>query len=187
MGKNTQYSDLINEITEKVKANGSSSHSTTDLNQMAYAMINSPGHAVQVNVGREAPEFVEATPVKRYRDALKPVLKQFGIDREEANRIDDLPFTKEHGAAIANLSVNLVKDYIGTGRKLTFPITTPNESRMSISQTEVDTKVTEPRRITKDPVTGEYSAVPTGKKVTTKKHQAIKSSNKVPVWLKDIK
>ena len=189
MGKNTKYSQLCAEITEKVKKSGTSSFSRGDLVSMAHTLVNTPEHEVDVFVQNKegAADKVVVNPVQHYRESLKPVLKQFGIDKTELDRIHDVQFSKDHAEAIVDLSLNLTKDYIRTGRKLKYPITAMNESAMAVSEVNVGTKVAETKRIEKDEKTGKYEAVPTGKVVTTAEHKAIKVSNKVPHWLKQSK
>lgn len=188
--KTDKYTELCAEIAEKVKKNGSKSHSKTDMVSMMQTMINTPEHEVSVyvkNTDGSAPSVVTTNPVKEYRESLKPVLKSFGIDNEELDKIQDIQFTKKHAEAICDLSVNLIKDYTGTGRKLALPINEKDEAQMSIAQTHVEEKKTEPKKIVKDEKTGAYNLIPTGKKVTTKEHDVMKASNKIPYWLKDIK
>lgn len=184
--KKNNYTNLCEEIASKVKKNGSKSHSNADLVAMTHTLVNTPEHEVEILVkdGDKGYNVVAHKPVERYRNSLKPVLKTFGIDKDEAEKIMDVPFSKEHAEAIVDLSKTIVKDYVGTGRKLVFPVTSENESQMSISQVEVEEKVTKPNKIVKDEKTGEYTSVPTGKTVKTKAHLALKASNKVPGWLK---
>lgn len=189
MAKKDNYTALCNEIAEKVKKNGSKSHSKTDMVSMAQTLLNTPTHEVDVYVKNDgkAPSVITTTPVKDYRDSLKPMLKGFGVDAVEIEKINEVPFTKKHAEALTELATTLVKDYTKTGRKLAFPINDKDEAQMSISQVTVAEKKTEPNKIVHDEKTGKYSLVPTGKHVTTKKHDSMKATNKVPYWLKDIK
>jgi hypothetical protein len=187
--KKTSYSELCDAISEKVKQNGISSFSRTDLVSMAHSMVNCPEHEVEIIVkGKDgaAPEKVTTTPVKRYRNSLRPVLSAFGIDKNEQDRILDVPLTREHAEALTDVALNLTKDFIGTGRKLLLPMTSTTESQMAISEVNVPSKTSEPRKIVKEN-DGSYSSVPTGKKVTTAAHSAVKASNKIPYWLKKSK
>lgn len=186
--KNSSYGQLCSQIREKVEKNGTSSFSRTDLVSMAHSMVNCPEHEVEVIVKNKdgaAPDVIKTTPTRRYRDSLKPVLKGFGIDKAELDRIQDVQFPKEHAEALTDMAMNLVKDYISTGRKLKFPINSMTESGMEISTVDVKKKVTEPRKIVKNG--DKYDSVPTGKTVTTAEHTSIKASNKIPYWLKTSK
>lgn len=188
--KKTSYDELCSAIHEKVKKNGTSSFSRTDLVSMAHTMVNCPEHEVDVfikNKDGAAPDVITTTPVKRYRESLKPVLKSFGIDKADLDRIQDVPFPKEHAEALVDMSLNLTKDYIETGRKLKYPLNGKSESAMEVSAVDVPTKVSEPRKIVKDEKSGVYTSVPTGKIVTTSAHTSIKAGNKIPYWLKSSK
>jgi len=188
MAKKDKYTELCSEIAEKVKKNGSKSYSKTDMVSMAQMLLNTPEHEVDTYVKNDgkAPTVVTTNPVKDYRDSLKPMLKSFGVDSAEVEKINDMPFTKKHAEAVSELSTVLTKDYTKTGRKLVFPINDKGESQMSVSQVTVEKKTSEPNKIVHDEATGKYSLVPTGKTVTTKEHAAMKATNKVPYWLKDI-
>ena len=180
-----QYNELCSQITEKVKKNGSSSYSKSDLVAMTQSLLNTPEHEVEVFIknGDKEPTTVVTKPVEKYRESLKPVLKQFGIDKEELNKLQSVTFTKEHAEAVSELAGVIVKDYTGTGRKFKFPITSLTEGEMSISQVTIGDKTTDTRKISKKP-NGEYESLPTGKRVKTKEHTALKASNKIPGWLK---
>lgn len=184
--KKTEYDVLCEAIAGKVKKNGSSSYSKSDLVDLTRVLINTPDQEVDILVkgsnGKE-PTIVTTKPVEKYRESLKPVLKQFGIDKAELDKIQEVTFTKDHAEALTELSQMIVKDYTGTGRKLKFPITSPTEGEMSVSQVVVQEKTTDTRKIVKKD-DGLYESVLTGKRVTTKEHNALKASNKIPGWLK---
>lgn len=182
----TKYDQLVAEISERVKKNGGSSFSKGDLTSMAHTLLNTPEQEVDVYLRSKdsnEPTVITTTPVRRYRESLKPMLKAFGIDKDEAERVMEIPFTKEHAEAMTELSVDLIKDYTGTGRKLNFPITSRDEAQMSIAQTTVKERTSDTRKIVRGD-DGTYSSVPTGKTVTTMEHCSMKAGNKIPGWLK---
>lgn len=185
MTAKNEYEKLCNEITEKVKSQGSSSYSKSDLVSMTQSLLNTPEHVVDVYVKNKdgEPSVLPTKPVEKYRESLKPVLKQFGIDKDELNKVHEVQFTKDHAEALSSLAGIIVKDYTKTGRKLKFPITSPTEGEMSLSQTDVVEKTVATRKIVQKD-NGEYESVPTGKTVTTKAHNALRAGNKVPGWLK---
>jgi hypothetical protein len=184
--KKTKYTELCEEISAKVKKNGTTSFSKSDLVSMTHTLLNTPDTEIDVYVKNKdgaAPEVVSTTPVKRYRESLKPVLKQFGIDKNELDRIGDVTFPKEHSDALLDVSLNIVKDYIKTGRKLKLPLTAKDESSMELSMVDIAEKVSATNKIVKDEE-GKYSSVPTGKTVKTLAHKSVKATNKIPYWLK---
>lgn len=184
--KKTDYDVICDAIKEKVKKNGSSSYSKSDLVELTRALINTPEKELSIfvkNSKSDEPTIITSKPVEKYRESLKPVLKQFGIDKAELDKIQDIQFTKDHAESLAELSQVIVKDYTGAGRKLKFPITSASEGEMSITQVNVKEKTADTRKIVKGD-DGLYSSELTGKRVTTKEHNAMKASNKIPGWLK---
>lgn len=195
MSKKSKYSEVCSEIESKIKASVKPSGkipvstSNSDMNLMAQTLLNSPEHEVieyNPKITDEAgkPMQVIKQPSKRYRESLKPMLRSMGIDKDEVNKIDEYQFSKESASALMGVAGTILKDYIDLGRKYKFPITSLDESQMSISTVAVNEKVTETKKFDKD-ANGNPISVPTGKVVKTKKHKNIKVSNTVPHWLKE--
>lgn len=183
MGKRTKYDELKDQIAEAVKKSGGTRYSKADHTAMTQALINSPEQEVEVYM-KDVETPISTKPVARYRDSLKPMLKQFGVDDAELDKVQTMQFTKEHAEALNDVSAIVTKDYINTGRKLVMPITSATESQMEISQTTKPQKTEETRKpVKKDD--GTYESVPTGKKKTTFEHTEIKASNKIPSWLQE--
>lgn len=180
MGK-TDYEKLKDEITAKVKKTGGTRYSKSDMTQMTTAMLNSPSYEVK-NYIKDVKEPVVTKPVERYRESLKPMLKQFGVDNAELDKVQSVSFGKEHAEALNELGMQIVKDYTSTGRKLILPINAADEAQMELSRCVVEAKEEETKKIELQP-DGSYASVPTGKKKKTKKHNRMKVSNKVPAWL----
>ena len=182
MGK-TEYEKLKEDIAAKVQAAGGTRYSKSDLTQMTMSMLNAPDYEVNNYIDNgETP--VVTKPVERYRNSLKPMLKQFGVDAAELDKVQTVQFTKDHAEAVNDMAMQIVKDYTSTGRKLILPINAPDEAQMEISQQVVAEKEESTKKIT-ETSPGVYEQVPTGKKKKTKKHKRMKVSNKVPAWLVD--
>ena len=179
----TEYEKLKQEISEKVKANGGCRYSKADLTQLTSTLLNTPEQEVKTYpLKGSKDEVVTTKPVERYRESLKPVLKQFGVDNAELNKIHDVKFNKEHAEALMDVSTQVIKDYTGSGRKFIFPINDETESQMEISQVDKSEKEVETTKI-EEQSPGVYATVPTGKKKKTFAHKELKVSNKVPGWL----
>ena len=179
--KDTKYRQVLQGIRENVQKANSTRHSKGDLTTVAHTLINSPQEEFDVYLNDEN-NPVTTKPVEHYREALKPVLKEFGVDNAELDRIQQVEFTKDHADAIMEVGMQVVKDYTSTGRKLIFPINEKDEAQFEIAQ-----KMREEKKIdTKKPVQnadGTYTTVPTGERKTTKAHREMVASNKVPGWL----
>ena len=192
MSKNNAYTQLCNEIKQKIdssnraKGRTSSAVSRSDLEAMTTVLLNTPDHEVTVypyaakdTSGTNEPIGVMKKPVKRYRDSLKPMLRSLGLDKHDADKIDDIPITKEHAAAMLDVSTTVIHDYMRAGRKFSFPITEPDETRMEINCVMAPERTSVGNRFKKDD--GDDSVT------ITKERAIIKAKNPVPYWLKDTK
>lgn len=190
------YKEIVEEIEKKIKSSAKEGSkppcvtSNSDLIAMTQGLMNDPEHQVTTYTKKMVEKDGSPTPIvkqpsKRYRDSLKPVLKQMGIDKDELDKLDTLPLSKEHAAATMDLATHVIKDYITAGRRFYFPITKTDESQMSLSVTDIPERVTKPNRFVEGP-DGTRVPQPTGKTVTTKAHKALKARNGVPFWLKDV-
>lgn len=178
---NTDYEKLKKEITDKVTATGGTRFSKSDMTQMTQSMLNSPAYEV-TNYMKDVETPVVTKPVERYRESLKPVLKQFGVDNAELDKVQTVTFGKDHAEAVNDIAMQIVKDYTDTGRKLILPINSPDEAQMEIYQETIKETEVETKKIV-EVSEGKFEQVPTGKKKKTKKHRKMKVSNKVPAWL----
>jgi NACalpha-BTF3-like transcription factor len=185
MGKKNKYTSMVEEMREKVQKAGGSRYSKGDEIALTHALLNTPDHEVDVYV-KDCPDPVVTKPVEHYRDSLKPVLKQFGVDAAELDKIQEVEFSKDHAEAFNELAAVAMKDYIGTGRKKILPVTSKTESQMEISQVEKAEKVEDTCKLV-ETSPGKYDRVPTGERKTTHAHSEMKVSNKVPGWLVDKK
>jgi hypothetical protein len=187
MPKNA-YTQLCEEIAQKVNDNGkakgksSCSVSRIDLENIASTLINTPDHSVDVyqyssrdTTGVGDPKPMTKTPSARYRNSLKPVLHSLGLDKHDADKIDDVAFPREHAAALMDVATTVIHDYMKAGRKFAFPITSKDETRMEISCAVAPEKISI-NRFNKD--SSEDSTTVTAERTI------LKSKNPVPYWLK---
>jgi hypothetical protein len=185
MSAKNEYKKLCADIAASVSAKGSRGYSKSDFNGMSHAMLNSPDHEVNIVVkGKDGePTTVTTKPVEAYREALKDIGKQFGIDKAELDKVKDMNISKQHASAVADISLHLVSDYVKTGRKLNFPVSAVDQSQFSISTKLEPEKVTATKKIVQTEG-GNYETVPTGKTVKTKAHTKLVAKNLTPPWLK---
>ena len=193
MSKNKNaYTQMCDEIKEKIdssnraKGRTSSAVSRSDLEAMATTLLNTPDHEVTVysysakdQSGTGEPVGVTKKPAKRYRDSMKPMLRSMGLDKHDADKIDDIPFTKEHAAAMVDVTTTVIHDYMRAGRKFSFPITEPDETRMEINCVMAPERTSVGNRFNKD---SDDDTV-----TITKERAIIKAKNPVPYWLKESK
>jgi len=193
MSKNKNaYTQLCSEIKEKIdssnraKGRTSSAVSRSDLESMATALLNTPDHEVTVysysakdTSGTGEPVGITKKPSKRYRDSLKPMLRNLGLDKHDADKIDDIPMTKEHAAAMIDVSTTVIHDYMRAGRKFSFPITEPDETRMEINCVIAPERTSVGNRFKKDDTADDTVTV-------TKERAILKAKNPIPYWLKEV-
>lgn len=191
MAKNA-YTQLLNDIRTKIDNNNqakgkvSTAVSRSDLENITTTLLNTPDHTVSVysfaakdTNGTGEPVCIEKKPVKRYRDSLKPVLKNLGLDKMDVDKIDDIPLPKEHAAAMMDVVTTAIHDYMKAGRKFSFPITSMDETRMEMICATAPAKTYVGSNFSKD--SGDESVV------VTKERKMLKSKNPVPYWLKEVK
>ena len=189
MSKNKNaYTQLCDEIAEKIaasnraKGRNSSAVSKSDLEMMTTTLLNTPDHTVTVypysSKDTEDPIGVEKQPVKRYRDSLKPMLRNMGMDKYDVDRIDDVPMTKEHAAALLDVATVAVHDYMRAGRKFSFPMMEKDETRMEMQTITAPEKISQGNRFMKD------DAAANDRVTVTKERVMLKAKNPVPSWLK---
>jgi NACalpha-BTF3-like transcription factor len=181
MGKKSKYSSMVDEMREKVQKAGGSRFSKSDQTALTHTLMNTPEHEVPVYL-KDCTDPVITKPTEHYRESLKPVLKQFGVDSAELDKIQTVEFPKDHAEAFNELAAVAMKDYMSTGRKIIFPVTSNEESQMEISMVNKEKKSEETRKLV-ETSPGKFESVPTGERKTTKAHTEIKAANKVPGWL----
>ena len=182
MGK-TKYDELKEEMRSKVDKAGGNRYSKSDLTHMTHVLLNTPEQEVTTYM-KDVKDPVITKPVERYRESLKPVMKQMGIDGPELDKVQKVTFDKAHAEAVNDLAMTIVKDYTGTGRKMILPVTSKDESQMEITQVVKPEKIEDTKKLVQKE-DGTYEQVPTGKRKKTSEHREMKVSNKVPGWLID--
>ena len=175
--KRDEYDALCDEMCSKIQKAGGSRCSESDRRDLMYKMINTPDHEAEIWM-KDVDEPEVITPVKDYRESLKPVLAQFGVDAAEQDKIMEVTFPKKHAEAIINMADVAAQDYMSVGRKLILPITEKDQTQMELSHVKKDEK----RENTRKPVEtspGVYESVPTGDCRITAPHTELKASNKI--------
>lgn len=181
----SKYTDFVTDLKNQSKGGN---YSKNDLVNLATAMFNDPECEIPVYVKR-GDTYEERThkPSQAIRNNLiAPILKNFGVDRAEMARLNEVQTSRAGGEALTDFALLLIKQYIsnsGLGRKLTLPMTSPNETVQSISCVKAEEEKRATTMIARNE-DGTYSTTPTGKVVTTQAHEKVKVGNRVPVWLK---
>ena len=179
--KKTKYDSMLEELRDKVQKAGGSRYSKSDRTAVTHGLLNQPDQEVEVYL-KDCPDPAITKPVEHFREELKSVVKQFGVDNAELEKVQEIECSKGFAEAFNEVSDVATKDYLSTGRKLIFPVTSESESQMELSQVEKPAKAEDTRKLV-ETSPGKFESVPTGERKKTKAHTEIKASNKIPGWL----
>lgn len=174
------------EICDRLTGSSSTSRrfSKSDLTDLTRGLLNDENHEVSYysNPSGDTPVSVTKKPAYAYRESLKPILAEFGVDKNEADRIHDIEFDKKHAEALMDVAQVVQHDYIASGKKLKLPQLSANETTVSLQHETVPEKIEATKKNVI--VDGKSQQVPTGKTIKTSERVVTKASNKVAGWLK---
>lgn len=176
------FDEVFNEIKANVSVhkNGTvkKTFSRTDFDTLLKAMLNDPDYTTEY-CGTKNGEMIkkETKPVKMFRESLKRVLVNFGVDSHDAEKIvNDYKFTNVDGWY--ELMSEIIYRYMEAGKKFDFP--TREDFKASISIKTIDKAVGTYSTIKKKGETG-----PTEKfQIETQAHKILEKKSKAPAWLK---
>lgn len=172
------FSEVFDEIKAAVKTTKTGkqqkSFSRSDFNKLTKAYLNTPGLAIQKAVakGDDEYEVQEIFPVLEFRKMLQVILKDFGVDKQESEKILTDAYQIRNADSMYDLLSGVLYSYLDAGKKFDFH--TLPDFKGSISLLEMAETVTEQRNIQ----TGETF------KMNKKQHKVVKTQSKAPKWLK---
>lgn len=186
MAKTKTNFDAVKEQLTADTAAGTKAFSRGKLVEMTKAYLNDPAYTSETYTAKgDTYEVTESTPVANFRGEVKKFVKaNTGLDDAELAKLDTAEVSKSFASATATVAVDVVKNYIDTGKRLTLPVNAPDEGVMTIEVVNVDEKTAATKKIT-ETSPGKYESVPTGKIVTRKKHKAVRAATKLPGWLRE--
>ena len=121
-------SKTFQEVFDEIKANVSlskkkkpiKSFSRADFNRLATAFLNEEGYSVNT-VSTKDGDMVEkeVTPIKDFRNMLRVILIDFGVDTQEAQRILD-GYDIHNVDGLYEVCSELLFQYIAAGKKFDF-------------------------------------------------------------------
>lgn len=172
------YKEICDKLTDSTKQ--SKRFSKGDFVELTTGLLNESGHEVSyyTNPSGEQAVAVKKDPVRAYRESLKPILNEFGVDKSEQEKIFDVEFTKKQAEALIDVAQVAQHDYMATGKKLRLPQLSANETTVTLEQQTLPEKVEATKKIE------DGKSVPTGKTIRTQERVVTKAGNKVPAWMK---
>ena len=104
------------------------------------------------------------------------MLKSLGLDKNDAEKVSDIQFTKEQASALMGVATTAIKDYLKIGRKLVLPVTASDEARMEMYCDIAPERINQNR----------FAKTEEEKKKVSKTlaRTVLKSKNSTPSWLR---
>lgn len=172
------YKEISSNVSVTKSGKPKKTFSKTDFDSLAKALINTPEHKA-VYYGTKGGEVTtkDVYPVKQFRESLKKVLTDNGIDAQEAAKfVTDYEFTNVDG--MYEFVSEILYQYMDAGKKFDFPTREDFKASMSIKTIEESEGIYSaiPKKGDKNP--------PAEFKIKTKKHKVLEKKSKAPDWLK---
>lgn len=164
------FQEVLNEIKESAKGS-KVTFSRTDFDRLAKAYVNDVDYKAATYSAATGEGEIET--VKLLRGMLKRVLRDFGVDAQEAERVMDAEYQIKNVDGIYELCSELVYQYVAAGKKFSF-ITKP-DFEGSILLEEVGASQTTSKGVGED--APEFL-------VDKKAHKKLKVKSGCPKWLK---
>ena len=171
------YNELVNEVREELKSGGKRSFSRELFNDLTLAYMNDIDNTVTIAKTRNGELVEEELNVPtNFRKMIMKILLDFGVDKQEAEKILTNDYQFKDLSALYEVSSELILNYAGTGKKFNF-ITKP-DLQVSLIIDDYEEEV----KLTKRPGAPDSEA----KEVLYKKHRKAKVESTCPSWLKDV-
>ncbi|HEY8401796.1 MAG TPA: hypothetical protein VIK89_11060 [Cytophagaceae bacterium] len=178
------FQEVFDEIKGKISVSNRGgkpklvkSWSRSDFDRLAKALVNDVDYTIDaVSIKNGEVQKKEIKPVQLYRNTIRAILQDFGVDKQEAARIMDSSYEIRSVDGLYELASELIYKYMEAGKK--FDFITREDFMGSLTLREVDESVSEHKSISKD---GEPSKT---FKVKKGKHKQLEKKSKAPRWLK---
>lgn len=171
------FQEVFNEIKSEITTGRSGkpvkSFSKSAFDKLAKAMVNEVDYTIEaVSIKNGEVQSKELKPVQMYRNVIKGILQDFGVDKQEATRILDSSYEIRSVDGLYELASELIYQYIDAGKK--FDFVPRRDFTGSLSLREIDETVSEHKLINKEGTV----------KVKKEKHKVLEKKSKAPRWLK---
>ena len=171
------YMELVNEVREELQNGGKRSFSRELFNDLTLAYMNDIDNTVTIAKTRNGELVEEELNVPaNFRKMIMKILLDFGVDKQEAEKILTNDYQFKDLSALYEVSSELILNYAGTGKKFNF-IAKP-DLQVSLLIDDYDEEV----KLTKRPGAPDEEA----REVLYKKHRKAKVESTCPSWLKDL-
>ena len=172
-----KYNELVNEVREELANGGKRSFSRELFNDLTLAYMNDVDNTVTIAKTRNGELVEEELNVPaNFRKMIMKILLDFGVDKQEAEKILTNDYQFKDLSALYEVSSELILNYAGTGKKFNFIAKPDLQVSLLIDDYEEEVK------LTKRPGAPDEEA----REVLYKKHRKAKVNSSCPEWLKDL-
>ena len=171
------YNELVNEVREELANGGKRSFSRELFNELTAAYLNDVENTTTIAKTKNG-ELVEEeinVPLD-FRKMVMKILLDFGVDKQEAERILTNDYQFKDVSAIYEVASETILNYAGTGKKFNFIAKPDLQCSLIIDDYEEEVKMT------KRPGADDSEA----KEVLYKKHRKCKVESTCPSWLRSV-
>ena len=171
------YMELVNEVKEELANGGKRSFSRELFNDLTAAYLNDIGNTTTIAKTKNG-ELVEEeinVPLD-FRKMVMKILLDFGVDKQEAERILTNDYQFGDVSAIYEVASETILNYVDTGKKFNFIAKADLQCSLLIEDYDEEVKMT------KRPGADDSEA----REVLYKKHRKLKAQSTCPDWLKDV-
>jgi len=171
------YNELVNEIREELNNGGKRSFSREMFNELTAAFLNDVENTTTIAKTKNGELIEEEINVPLdFRKMVMKILLDFGVDKQEAERILTNDYQFKDVSAIYEVASETILNYAGTGKKFNFIAKPDLQCSLIIDDYEEEVKMT------KRPGADDSEA----REVLYKKHRKAKVESTCPSWLKDV-
>jgi hypothetical protein len=172
------YNELVNEVKEELANGGKRSFSRELFNDLTAAYLNDvEGNKITVAKTKNGEVVEEEMTVPlEFRKMIMKILLDFGVDKQEAERVLTNDYQLRDVNALYGVASELILNYAGTGKKFNF-IPKP-DLQCSLIIDDYDEEI----KVTKRPGADDSEA----REVKYKKHRKVKVESVCPSWLREL-
>ena len=171
------YMELVEEVKNELANGGKRSFSRELFNELTTAYLNDVENTVTIAKTRNGELVEEELNVPmNFRKMVMKILLDFGVDKQEAEKILTNDYQFKDLSALYDVSSELIMNYAGTGKKFNFIAKPDMQCSLLIDDYEEEVK------LTKRPGAPDEEA----REVLYKKHRKAKIESTCPSWLKNV-
>lgn len=171
------YLELVEEVKGEIANGGKRSFSRELFNELTTAYLNDVEQVTTVAKTKNGELITEELNVpQNFRKMIMKILLDFGVDKQEAERIMTSEYQFKDLSAIYEVASETILNYASTGKKFNFIPKPDLQCSLLIDEYQEEVK------LNKKPGASDDEA----KEVLYKQHRKCKVESTCPAWLKSV-